>query len=112
MKEGEMKSIIDFLRSRGVKLVIKGSATYAYKLTRLQHLLFKIGIRALVGVRRSTGYFTAETYVQIPEKSTSGVPCWERIFSPFGFNDYNEALAMSIKQGVEYVKELDKKNHE
>lgn len=119
MKEDEMDEIAEFIASKGGSTGISGSEHYTYKLAKLQHLLLSLGIRALVGVRRDTGYFTSEIYIHIPEKSTSGVPYWERIFAPYGFNDYNEALAYSIKRGIEYYEELetkrnelDKKNHE
>lgn len=112
MKEDEMKEVMDFLISKGVQPVIPGSAHYTYRLTKLQHLMFGINVRPLVGVRKATGYFTADTYVLIPEKSTAGVPYWEHLSSPFGFSDYNEALVMSIRQGIEYVKEMDRRNNE
>ena len=66
----------------------------------LQQELFTHGIRALVGIRQSTGYFVAETYIHRPEKSTAGKPYWERIFSPFGYNTYKEALIASMLQGI------------
>lgn len=66
----------------------------------IQQLLIDYNVFASVGIRQSTGYFTAETFVLNHEKSTVGKPCYERIFSPFGFNEYKEALIKSIEQGL------------
>lgn len=71
--------------------------------TQYQQILFKIGIKPLVGVRDVTGYYTADTFVHIPEKSTAGRPYFEKIFSPFGFKSYDEALEASINQAVNYL---------
>ena len=80
----------------------KSSLTFS-QLMDIQQRLINLNVRALVGIRQSTGYFTAETYIHRPEKSTSGIPYYERIFSPFGYNTYKEALVASISQGIEHL---------
>lgn len=59
------------------------------ELIRIQKELFSYNIRALVGLRQETGYFTA------------GKPHFDRVFSPFGFATYEEALKKSIEQGFD-----------
>lgn len=55
----------------------------------------------LVGLRQETGYFTAETFIYNYEKATAGKPHFDRVFSPFGFATYEEALKKSIEQGFD-----------
>lgn len=68
-----------------------------------QQILFKIGIKPLVGMRDVTGYYTADTFIHIPEKSTAGKPYFDKVFSPFGFKTYEEALNKSIEQAINYL---------
>lgn len=98
MMEDKLKQLKSLLESKEATVPL-----ISHELTKLQHLMFKRGIRALVGVRKSTGYFTAETYILRPEQSTAGVPYWEHVFSPFGFSDYNEALYTALIQGLEHA---------
>lgn len=70
-------------------------------LTKFQQELLKYNIKALVGLRRDTGYFTAETFILNDEKSTAGKPHFDRVFSPFGFVTYEEALKKSIEQAFD-----------
>lgn len=70
-------------------------------LVKFQQELFKYNIKALVGLRQDTGYFTAETFIFNYEKSIAGKPHFDRIFSPFGFATYEEALKKSIEQGFD-----------
>lgn len=100
MKIENFNKAREFLRSKNIN-PLAHVYTEVHDLTRLQALLFRLGIRALVGVRKSTGYFTAETWIHRPEKSTAGVPYWERIFSPFGFETYDDALEQAMLQGIE-----------
>ena len=55
------------------------------ELTDMQYqcILLKVGIVPSVGVRDATGYYTADTFIHVPEKSTAGKPHFERAFSPF-----------------------------
>lgn len=71
------------------------------ELVRIQKELFSYNIRALVGLRQETGYFTAETFIYNYEKATAGKPHFDRVFSPFGFATYEEALKKSIEQGFD-----------
>lgn len=80
------------------------------QLVDIQQNLINLDILASVGIRRSTGYFTAETFLLNHEKSTAGKPCYERIFSPFGFNEYKEALIKAIEQGIEKLLHYSAKN--
>lgn len=68
-----------------------------------QCILLKVGIVPSVGVRDATGYYTADTFIHDPEKSTAGKPHFERAFSPFGFKTYQEALSKSIEQSIDYL---------
>lgn len=68
-----------------------------------QQILLKIGVKPLVGVRDVTGYYTADTFIHIPEKSTAGKPYFDKVFSPFGFKSYDEALEKSINQTIDYL---------
>ena len=70
-------------------------------LTKFQRELFNYRIKALVGLRKDTGYFTAETFIPNDEKSTAGKPHFDRVFSPFGFATYEEALKKSIEQAFD-----------
>ena len=69
------------------------------RLIDFQKELLNYNIKALVGLRRETGYFTAETFIHNYEKTTAGKPHFDRVFSPFGFATYEEALKKSIEQG-------------
>lgn len=71
------------------------------ELVDIQQELFKINILALVGIRQNTGYLTAETFIYNPEKSTVGKPHYDKVFSPFGFDSFKEALTKSIEQGLD-----------
>lgn len=68
-----------------------------------QQMLLKIGVKPLVGVRDVTGYYTADTSIHVPEKSTAGKPYFDKVFSPFGFKTYDEALNKSISQAIDYL---------
>ena len=99
MSTKSITQILEFLDNRGIP---EQEISYEqYYLMECQLRLTKLGITASVGVRKSTGYFTAETFLLNHEKSTAGKPCYERIFSPFGFNEYKEALIKAIEQGIE-----------
>ena len=99
MKEDSLDIVRSFISEQKKEKLIGISSTS--DLVKIQAELFITGIRALVGVRIATGYFTAETYIKRSEKSTNGVPYWERVFSPFGFDNYNEALFTAIMQGID-----------
>lgn len=71
------------------------------RLIDFQKELLNHNIKALVGLRRDTGYFTAETFILNDEKSTAGKPHFDRVFSPFGFATYEEALKKSIEQAFD-----------
>ena len=71
------------------------------RLIDFQKELLNHNIKALVGLRQETGYFTAETFIYNYEKATAGKPHFDRVFSPFGFATYEEALKKSIEQGFD-----------
>lgn len=73
--------------------------------------LTKLGIIAFRRFRKSTGYFTAETWIYNKRKSTPGKPCWEKLFSPFSFRDYEEALHHAIIQGITKILEDDEEEY-
>lgn len=76
-----------FFEDQGVKLI-------SINLLEIQRTMFKLKIRPLVGFRAVVGKFMADTYVYKGK--------WERIFSPFSFNTYEEALKYSIEQALNY----------
>lgn len=80
-------------------------------ITQILEFLDNRGITASVGVRKSTGYFTAETWIYNKRKSTPGKPCWEKLFSPFSFRDYEEALHHAIIQGITKILEDDEEEY-
>lgn len=109
MNAKSITQILEFLDNRGVP---EQEISYKqYYLTECQLRLMKLGITASVGVRKSTGYFTSETWIYNRKKSTSGSPCWERLFSPFGFRDYEEALCHAMIQGITKILEDDVKEY-
>lgn len=77
-----------FFESQDTKLI-------SINLLEIQRTMFKLKIRPLVGFRTVVGKFMADTYVYDRNK-------WERIFSPFSFNTYEEALKYSIEQALNY----------
>lgn len=81
--------------------VDKESKILLIDLLKFQQELLKYNVKALVGLRQDTGYFTAETFIFNYEKSVAGKPHFDRIFSPFGFATYEEALKKSIEQGFD-----------
>lgn len=66
-----------------------------------RHFIERLNCRPLVGMRPGIGTFTAETYIYRKEKSTAGVPHWERVFSPFSYDTYEEALLQSLMQSID-----------
>lgn len=91
--QDELKDLEDLFKT------YKSSLTL-FQLVDIQQKLVNLNILASVGIRRDTGYFTAETFLLSHEKSTVGKPYYERIFSPFGFSEYKEALIKAIEQGI------------
>lgn len=109
MSTKSITQILEFLDDRGVP---KQEVSYEqYYLMECQSRLTKLGITASVGVRKNTGYFTAETWIYNKRKSTPGKPCWEKLFSPFGFRDYEEALHHAIVQGITKILEDDEEEY-
>lgn len=103
MSTKSITQILEFLDDRGIP---KQEVSYEqyYLMECLQNW-------ESVGVRKSTGYFTAETWIYNKRKSTPGKPCWERLFSPFGFRDYEEALCHAMIQGITKILEDDAKEY-
>lgn len=91
--QDELKDLEDLFKA------YKSSLTLS-QLVDIQQKLVNLNILASVGIRKDTGYFTAETFLFNHEKSTVGKPYYERIFSPFGFSEYKEALTKAIEQGI------------
>lgn len=91
--QDELKDLEDLFKT------YKSSLTLSH-LVDIQQKLINLNILASVGIRRDTGYFTAETFLLNREKSTVGKPHYERVFSPFGFSEYKEALIKAIEQGI------------
>lgn len=80
MSTKSIAQILEFLDNRGIP---EQEISYEqYYLMECQSRLTKLGITASVGVRKSTGYFTAETWIYNKRKSTPGKPCWENYFLP------------------------------
>ena len=85
-------------------LSTKGITKKSANLCTLQRLFTdKLNIRPLVGMRMSVGTYTADTYIYRIDKSTAAKPHWEKVFSPFSFSTYEEALLQSLMQAVENV---------
>lgn len=109
MSTKSITQILEFLDDRGIP---KQEVSYEqYYLMECQSRLTKLGITASVGVRKSTGYFTAETWIYNKRKSTPGKPRWEKLFSPFSFRDYEEALHHAIVQGITKILEDDEEEY-
>lgn len=87
--------IVAFLWDNNIKVTTTNINVLQRKF--IEHL----NCRPLVGVRVDTGGFTADTYIYRKEKSSDGAPHWERIFSPFSYNTYEEALEQSLIQSID-----------
>lgn len=93
----KLKLIKIFLKSKGVR-------TSSKDLTVLQRHFFNVTkARPLVGTRKVTGGYTADTWIYRMEKSTAGVLYFDRVFSPYSFDTYDEALLTSLIQAVENI---------